>query len=153
MTQSAAESARRGPPTFVNKVLGALLRSPLHGLLSKDILLVTFTGRKSGKTITTPVTYTQSGDALLVFTSSPWWKNLRGGAPVRLQLRGREVAGVAQVSEDLATVERETRAYLARKGLKNARMIGLSLDPVREPTEAELREAIKDRVAIYITLR
>ncbi|HNP71746.1 MAG TPA: nitroreductase/quinone reductase family protein [Kouleothrix sp.] len=147
----ATTTAPRRPPAFMNKLIGVVLRSPLHGLVSKDLLLLTFTGRKSGASITTPVTYTRSGERLLVFTGSPWWKNLRGGAPVTLRLRGRVVRATAEVSEDSATVLAETRAYLARKGVSNARMIGLSLDSTREPTDAELRAAINGRVAIYIT--
>lgn len=152
MAQTTTGAPRR-PPAFMNKLIGVLLRTPLHGVLSKDLMLLTFTGRKSGAAITTPVTYTHSGERLLVFTSSPWWKNLRGGAPVTLRLRGQDVRAAAEVAEDTATVLRETRAYLARKGLKNARMIGLELDPTREPAEAELLNAIAGRVAIYITLK
>ena len=38
--------------TFIrvmNKFPALLLRSPLHRLISKSVLLITFTGRKSGK--------------------------------------------------------------------------------------------------------
>lgn len=39
-------------PAFrvINPLMEALLRSPLHGLVSDSLLLVTFTGRKSGRT-------------------------------------------------------------------------------------------------------
>lgn len=55
------------------------LRSPVHGVVSKTILLVTFTGHKSGKTYTTPVGYSQSDDQMYVFTHAAWWKNLHSG--------------------------------------------------------------------------
>jgi hypothetical protein len=45
-----------------------VLRSPAHGVVSKTILLITFTGRKSGKTYTTPVSYSQFDDQVYVFT-------------------------------------------------------------------------------------
>ena len=38
-----------------NPFVGALLRSPLHGFMSNSTMLLTYTGRKSGKTYTTPV--------------------------------------------------------------------------------------------------
>jgi deazaflavin-dependent oxidoreductase (nitroreductase family) len=74
-----------------------LLRSPLHGLISRRILLITFTGHKSGRVYTTPTEYVQQGDTVTLFTqkSRIWWKNLRGGAPVTLRLRGRDVPGTA----------------------------------------------------------
>ena len=42
-------------PPIVNRAMKFMLRSPLHSIVDKKILLVTFTGRKSGKTYTTPV--------------------------------------------------------------------------------------------------
>ncbi|MEO7911940.1 MAG: hypothetical protein ABIV47_20035 [Roseiflexaceae bacterium] len=46
---------RAGPPLpkiayrIVNPILGALLRSPLHSLISKRLMLLSFQGRKTGK--------------------------------------------------------------------------------------------------------
>lgn len=58
----------------------AILRSPLHGLVSNNLMLITFTGRTSGKTYTTPVNYVRDGETLIVLshTDRTWWKNLRG---------------------------------------------------------------------------
>jgi deazaflavin-dependent oxidoreductase (nitroreductase family) len=63
-------------------------------MVSKSVLLITFTGRKSGKTYTTPVDYSQEGDQVTIFTHAAWWKNLRGWAPVTLRIRGRELQGL-----------------------------------------------------------
>jgi hypothetical protein len=38
-----------------NTVVTGILNSPLHGLLSGSTMLVTCTGRKSGRAITVPV--------------------------------------------------------------------------------------------------
>ena len=61
-----------------------ILRSPLHGLMSNQVLLLTYTGRKSGKRYTVPITYVKVGNTLLLATDRPWWKNLRGGAQVQV---------------------------------------------------------------------
>src|SRR5262249_17743027 len=55
-------SMRLPEPLFVviNPVIRALLRSPVHGLMSKSLMLITFTGRKSGRRYTTPVRYVVS---------------------------------------------------------------------------------------------
>lgn len=88
-------------PPYVNQAMKLALRSPVHGMVSRTILLLTFTGRKSGKTYTTPVSYSQSGDQVTIFTHAAWWKNLRSGAPVTLRIRGRELQGLAEpVAED-----------------------------------------------------
>ena len=42
---------------WFNPMITWLLRSPLHGLVSKSIMLITYKGRKSSKEYTTPVNY------------------------------------------------------------------------------------------------
>ncbi len=88
-------------PPFVNHAMKFVLRSPVHGMVSKTVLLITFTGRKSGKTYTTPVSYSQHDDQVYIFTHAAWWKNLRSGTPVTLRIQGREFQGLAEpVAED-----------------------------------------------------
>ncbi len=151
--QPATDSKPPRPPAFLNQVMAGLLRSPLHGLMSANLMLLTFTGRKSGKQFTTPVTYSYlSPDRLLVFTSSSWWKNLRGGAPVSLRIKGKLVQGTAEPTDDRQTIIAETRAYLAKKGVRNARMIGLQIDPKRELSQEYLDEVTRGRAVIYIQI-
>lgn len=73
-----------------------LLRSPLHRLLSKHLLLLTVTGRKTGKRFTFPVSYAASGDLLHVVSRRDrfWWRNLKGGAPVTVWLNGQMRRGL-----------------------------------------------------------
>jgi hypothetical protein len=75
----------------VNPLVGAVLRSPAHRLLSGRLMLLTVTGRRTGRALTFPVGYREDGDRLHVHVASPeqkrWWRNLRGGAPVAVELR------------------------------------------------------------------
>ena len=98
-----------------NPFVRALLGSPLHGLLSGSLVLVTYTGRKAGRTFTIPVMYAGDTEELVVYVGhSPekvWWRNLRGGAQVRVRLRGRELAGTGTAVH----ADRDMRkTYLAR---------------------------------------
>jgi len=54
----------------VNRFLSLLLRSPPHGVLSDGVLLLGFTGRKSGRRYTTPINYLRDGGAVLLTTDS-----------------------------------------------------------------------------------
>ena len=74
-----------------NPIVILLLRSPLHSIMDKSTILITFTGRKSGKTYTIPISYVRNGDTLMMISQREhsWWKNLRGGAQVTLYLQGR----------------------------------------------------------------
>lgn len=155
MTNNATQpaqstSARKPPPPIANRIIKAILRSPLHGLLSGQMMLVTFNGRKTGKQYTTPVTQIRDGDGYRFFTSYGWWKNLRGGAPVTLLVRRQPLDGTATVHEDRETVLREARAYLAANGLKSAWKIGLQLDTKREPSDAELSEKLQNHVLVTV---
>lgn len=103
-----------GPRQLTNLPVVALLRSPLHGLLSRAVLLLTYTGRRSGRPVTVPVNYARDGGDLYIFSRRDrlWWRNLRGGAPVRVRLRGRDLPGRGDLCEGLACETRGLRALL-----------------------------------------
>jgi deazaflavin-dependent oxidoreductase (nitroreductase family) len=139
-------------PQFVTNSMKFLLRSPLHGMVSKSVLLITFTGRRSGKTYTTPVDYSQDGDQVTVFTHANWWKNLRGGAPVTLRIRGRDLQGLAQpVAEDKHAVAAGLAAHL-RKVPSDAKYYGVTFDEHQNPNTDEIEEAAQTAIMIRIRL-
>jgi hypothetical protein len=74
-----------------NRVVKLILASPAHGMLSDRLLILTVTGRRTGKKRTFPVAYQQEGDKLTLHIDWPekkvWWRNLIGGAPVTVRLR------------------------------------------------------------------
>ena len=82
-------------PLFVviNAGMRLLLRSPLHGLVSRSLMLITFTGRVTGRTYTTPVRYIRVGTTIRWFTNrdAKWWPNLKHDPTVVLRLAGRDV--------------------------------------------------------------
>jgi deazaflavin-dependent oxidoreductase (nitroreductase family) len=129
-----------------------VLRSPLHGAVSKSVLLITFTGRKSGKTYTTPVSYSQHDGQVYVFTHAAWWKNLRSGAPVTLRIRGRELHGLAApVAEDKGAIAAGLMAHL-RKVPSDARYYGVTFDDQGNPRAEEVAQAVQTVVMIPIQL-
>ena len=86
---------------WYNAIMIWLLRSPLHGMLSGQMMLLTLTGRKSGKSVILPVNYVRSGEWLLTtsFAKRTWWRNLRGGARLSARLAGREHPAWGEVVE------------------------------------------------------
>jgi len=139
-------------PPFVTQTMKLVLRSSAHGMVSKTVLLITFTGRKSGKTYTTPVDYSQDGDQVTIFTHANWWKNLRNGAPVTLRLRGRELQGLAEpVAEDKQAVAAGLTAHL-RKVPSDARYYGVTFDDHRSPRAEEVEKAAQTVVMIRVQL-
>lgn len=138
---------------LLNPMISTVLRYPLHGLLSSSIMLITMTGRKSGKTITTPVRYVRRGEMVLCFTVKEirWWHNLRGGAAVLLLIQRKTRAYHACVLEnDAARCEDHLRYYFAKfphdtviYGVKHNRDGGLH--------EKSLKRAAAEMVVVEFT--
>jgi hypothetical protein len=85
-----------------NRVVADLLLSPLHPLLSQSVMLVRFTGRRSGRTITLPVQYAMKGDCATVYAAhaarKSWWRSFAvGQLPVTCVIRGARLAGSARL--------------------------------------------------------
>jgi deazaflavin-dependent oxidoreductase (nitroreductase family) len=104
MSAASIEKQKRNslPGLFLkagNPFVSALLRSPLHGLLGTKFMLVSVTGRKTGRTYTTPVNYVRQGDTLTVISrrGRTWWRNHSKPAPVLVRLRGKRRCGLGQV--------------------------------------------------------
>ncbi len=139
-------------PPIVNHAMKLMLRSPLHGMVSKNLLLITFTGRKSGKSYTTPVSYSQYDGQVYIFTHANWWKNLSRGAPVTLRLRGRDLQGVAEpVSEDRRAIAGRLTAHL-REVPADAGFYGVTLDEHKNPNSEQVERAVQSVVMIRVQL-
>jgi deazaflavin-dependent oxidoreductase (nitroreductase family) len=87
---------------IANAFVVPILRSPLHGMMSKSIVLLTYIGKKSGRRYTIPVQYAEDAGTIYIFVGNHkqknWWRNLQGdGAQVHLQLRGRAMKGDAKL--------------------------------------------------------
>ena len=73
------------------------LRSPDHAPHSQRDLLITVTGRKSGKHYTIPLNYRRTPqDTLVIGTEGDWWRNLEGGADVTVLLAGETLRARAE---------------------------------------------------------
>jgi hypothetical protein len=101
-------------PLFIviNPLIGLILCSPLHPLhplLSRSLMLITYRGRKSQKMFTTPVRYVRANGSIRCFTSPDtlWWRNLRGGAEVTLRIKGKDVKCLATAIENDPQQSRE----------------------------------------------
>jgi hypothetical protein len=127
-----------------------LLRSPLHGVLSGSIMLITFTGRKSGKKFTTPVRYVQVGDTVRCFTAAEnqWWRNLRNGAPVSLLIKGQSGDYQAQaIFDNPAVIKDRLVAYLAMFP-QDAAYHEIRLNTDKSLNEHDLEQAVRNAVVV-----
>lgn len=153
-TENAGKAGKGTPHDLVNPWVLRLLGSRLHFLLSGGTLVLTVTGRKSGKTYDVPVNWTPSGDGELVcFTGkgwSGWWRNVGAEeTPVSVTLRGERLPATARRVEDPEVVERGLRAFVARFP-SNAKPFGVALGPGKLPDEGGIARAARDEGTVMV---
>ena len=139
---------------WFNPIMRTLLRSPLHSLVSKDMMLMTYTGRKSGKSYTTPMNYLTINGAFYTISTRErvWWRNLRGGAEVSLRLQGREVPALAEsieVPDEVAQLLEQIFAADPRLAL----YMDVSLSPEGKPNSEDVVRLAKEKVVVSTRLK
>ena len=85
----------------LNGVISALLRSRFHFLASKSLLVLSWSGRKSGRRFSIPVGYQVDGDAVVVMISKRdeknWWRNFLTLWPADLHVHGTLRSALGEV--------------------------------------------------------
>jgi deazaflavin-dependent oxidoreductase (nitroreductase family) len=130
----------------VNPVLGVLLRSPAHRLLSGFVLLLEYTGRHTGRRYGLPVMYGPAGDEFVVMAGQPahktWWPNF-GCDPqpvaVTVTVRGNQQTCTARLLDISSDAHRQAvQAYQRRfpKMVLDPTAPVLVLTPTQDPREA-----------------
>jgi deazaflavin-dependent oxidoreductase (nitroreductase family) len=115
--------------TIVNPVIRFILRSPLHSLLDKNLVSITYTGRKSGRRFSLVTQYVQFDSQLVVVAGEPgkknWWRNFQSKTRADVLLKGQRVAYDAQtLSNDPNAMVPRLAAY-CEKFPQSARLRGL----------------------------
>jgi len=116
---SAAPEARPTQQSAVNRLLVAILRSPVHALASGSTAVLVYRGRRTALTRELPVRYAQADGGYVVLVGRPeqkrWWRNFTTPWPLTVVARGRAVAVEGTlVSGDSEEGLRLAGAYFAR---------------------------------------
>ena len=135
---------------FLNPIMRGLLRSPLHRVTSHNIGIVHFTGRKSGRKLSTPLSYTREGNIvhLLSNQSTRWWVNFRGdGVKVEMEIARKRYPGTARLLEGDSEALREGVRRFIRALPRDAKVYGLKLDANGEVVDTSL-DAVADQLIL-----
>lgn len=120
------------------------------------VILLHFTGRKTGRRYEIPVMKQGENGRLCVYTEAGWKANLRGGADVEVTDMGVRTPMRAELMDDPDAMAAEVEGLIERIGLKEARQrLGVVVHVDRPPTREELAEAIRRRGLgiVYLTPR
>lgn len=102
---------------WYDTIINVVLMSPFHQLFSKNMMMVSVTGRKSRQVYTLPVNYLQIDDTLYIisYRDRSWWRNLRGGAPLTINLRGKIIGAYGTVLEETTEIADALKTYLEHR--------------------------------------
>lgn len=139
-------------PPFFNRAMTGLLRSPFHRIASRSVMIITLTGRKSGKIYTTPISYIRDDNLVTGFTGAKWSRNLAGGVPVTLHIKNKAYQGVADVvADDKEAVAAGLQTFLSRVR-SDARFYQVKFDADRTPNREDVRRAAQRVVMLQVRL-
>lgn len=126
----------------VNPVLRVLLGTPLAGSARKQMMVVSFKGRKSGRQYSIPLSAHMIDNQLYALTSAPWKNNFRDGADAEVLHNGKKTPMRGELITDPTTVAELSHRCAESYGVKRAqRMMGLGFREQRIPTLEEFTEA------------
>ena len=125
-----------------NTVVRPLLRSRLHNVLSGRLMLLDYTGGKTGRRYSFPVGYFRwDGGDVLAFSTGGWPRHIRGASVVRLLIRGRWHDAAPTVISDTNDKAAMLAEFARRNGPRAARGLMLGLPGDRQPARHELAAA------------
>jgi hypothetical protein len=148
MTQESAAVTISHPPDailrVVNPVLRTLLRTPLLGAFGRELMVVSFNGRKTGRRYSIPVSAHHIGDQLYALVGAPWKRNFRNGTTADVLHNGKTTAMHGDLIEDPAAVadlyHRAAESYGAAKA---QRSFGMKFRDQQVPTLEDFTEAVQ----------
>lgn len=139
------------PSAIGNFFIKAIVNSPFHPLLGDSFAVITLTGRKTGKIISTPVNVVRLDGVMTVISmrSRTWWRNLKNGQPAQLRHAGKRFPVHSEIVETPAAVSAGLGAYFAQyPGYTKYFNIHPGANGQPDPTELEL--VASERVLIRL---
>jgi hypothetical protein len=138
---------------IVNPALKFVLRTPLAGPMGKQLMVLSFTGRKSGKQYSIPVSAHLIDNQLYALAGAAWTKNFRGGRAAEVHHNGKTTKMNGELIVDSAVVSDLSHRLAEGYGVKQAqRMMGLAFREPRIPTVEEFKEAAEREGIVAVKL-
>jgi hypothetical protein len=128
---------------IVNPFMKLLLRTPFAGPARNQLMVVNFTGRKSGRHYSIPLSAHVIDGILYAMTGATWKNNFRDGAAAQILHDGKTTTMRGELITDKALItdlySRCTESY----GVKRAeRAMGLGFRDHQMPTRDQFAEAV-----------
>ena len=149
MTEQSPAITVSHPPAallrVVNPTLSLLLRTPLAGPARHQLMVVNFTGHKSGRHYSIPLSAHLIDNVLYAMTGAQWKYNFRGGATAQVLHDGKTTTMRGELIEDKAHVTDLYWRCVESYGVKRAeRSMGLGFRDHQMPTRDDFAKAVDE---------
>ncbi|MFZ0625540.1 MAG: nitroreductase/quinone reductase family protein [Acidimicrobiia bacterium] len=128
------------PPAWANSLMRWAITTPvIQAMVGQGVALLTFTGRRSGKTYRIPVSYDREGDTVTVISKQVrnWWRNFETPREVHIRLAGVDYVGKAEAHTDVSEMRDFMVEYLERRPV-DAKAYGLRRDEITHEKVARI---------------
>ena len=146
--QSNAITMSHPPEAFlrlVNPIMKLLLHTPFAGPARNQLMVVNFTGRKSGRHYSIPLSAHVIDDILYAMTSETWKNNFREGAAAQVLHDGKTTTMRGELITDKALIADLYSRCAESYGVKRAeRTMGLGFRDHQMPTRDQFAEAVDE---------
>lgn len=150
-TTTEVQLPQDNPPEWVNNWMKWALTTPgIQKVVGQGVALLSFTGRRTGKPYTIPVSYQRDGDVVAMTTKRQrrWWHNFESPIEVELRLAGRKYAGTAEIVADEADTLEFMTGYFEKRPI-DAKAYGLAKEEV---TREKIARIVPHVVVIRATV-
>jgi hypothetical protein len=148
MTEQSTPISISHPPSavlrVVNPIVKLLLRTPFAGAARNQLMVVDFTGRKSGRPYSLVLSAHLIDGILYAMSGATWKANFRGGAPAQVRHGGKTTAMRGELITDTAHVADLYARCAESYGVKRAeRVMGIGFRDHQMPTREQFVEAVE----------
>ena len=139
---------------LINPVVAFLARSPLHFLISHQVLVIQFKGRKSGKQYLVPVSYHEheSSYTCVTLRSNIWWRNLKEVSHTKIWLKGTLKNAQIDLEFNNDQIVESTLRDLVTNNRVDAYFANIKLNKDGSPDSDDLIQAGKIHTVLKFTI-
>ena len=137
---------------FINPFVRVILKSPIHFILSHQILLFRVIGRKSKKIYEIPASYAYINDELVCVTlrENLWWKNFIDIENQDIYFKGKKINKKISINFSDDNFVRTKLKELIEHNPIDAFFAGVKLDRNKVPNSEDLDKAAKLHTVIIL---
>jgi len=139
---------------LINPVVAFLARSPLHFLISHQVLVIQFKGKKSGKQYLVPVSYHEheSSYTCVTLRSNIWWRNLKEVSHTKIWLKGKLKNAQIDLEFNNDQIVESTLRDLVTNNRVDAYFAKIKLNKDGSPDSDDLIQAGKIHTVLKFTI-